>query len=145
MIFGNKDWINMYVRQSELETSGSREVRVRLDLYPFEISIKRKYIILIYGINHIDYFLLKWLSLIYWLSSFLAYRQNDFLDHMHYKIPGVTRYIRLTGHKWSVTVPLNTSHYGSRTGLLEKPLNFSNWEDHVIIATQHVDGSCLMS
>ena len=51
-MFGNKDCIDMYVRQSELETSGSREVRARLDLHPFEISIKRKYI-------DIDYFLLK--------------------------------------------------------------------------------------
>ena len=49
---------------------------LRLDLNPFEISIKMKYI-------DIDSFLLKWLSLIYWLSSFLACRQHDFFFRPH--------------------------------------------------------------
>lgn len=34
------------LRQSDLETLGSREVRVRLDYHPFEIKIKKKYIVI---------------------------------------------------------------------------------------------------
>ena len=61
----------MYVGQSELETSGSREVRDRFVLHLFEIQSKGNIFI---GIDYLS--LLQRLSYIYLLRSFLVCIDN---------------------------------------------------------------------
>lgn len=62
-----RDLRSAWIFDKALQLSGSREVRIMLEFYPFEISIKRK------DINYL--YLLKKLSKRYLWTLFLACRQ----------------------------------------------------------------------